>query len=92
MMMFFWVAMMQTVRFSEALASTYESTRRQNPEGHRHHPQRGETLKSDTADIYEEEKLRTVRLPDVLKINTVCFSETLVSTYESTRRQIPEEQ
>jgi hypothetical protein len=50
MMMFFWVLVpcrlvgfrasalkMETVCFSEKLASTDESTRRQNPEEHHHH-------------------------------------------------------
>jgi hypothetical protein len=39
---------METVCFSETLASTYESRRRQNPEHHHHHhhPHRRENLKS----------------------------------------------
>jgi hypothetical protein len=36
---------METVRFSETLASTDKSTRRQNPEQH-YHPHRRENLKS----------------------------------------------
>jgi hypothetical protein len=31
-------------------------------------------------------------MPEALKMVTVCFSETLASTDESTRRQNPEEQ
>jgi hypothetical protein len=37
---------METVGFSETLASTDESTRRQNPEEQHHHPHRRENLKS----------------------------------------------
>jgi hypothetical protein len=37
---------METVCFSETLASTNESTRRQDPEDHHHHPHRRENLKS----------------------------------------------
>jgi hypothetical protein len=63
--------------FSETLASTYESTRRQNPQ-EQHHPHRRENLKSD--------------IFSALKMETLYFSETLASTYESTRRQNPQEQ
>jgi hypothetical protein len=49
LMMFFWVLAealkMETACFSEMLASTGESTRRQNSEEH-HHPHRRENLKS----------------------------------------------
>jgi hypothetical protein len=41
---------METVRVSETLASTGESTRRQNPEDH-HHPHRRENLISRTLDL-----------------------------------------
>jgi hypothetical protein len=37
---------MDTVCFSETLASTEESTRRRNPEEQNHHPHRRENLKS----------------------------------------------
>jgi hypothetical protein len=56
MMLFFWVLSlssglnMETVCFSETLASTDESTRRQNPQEHHHHhhhPHRRDNLKSN---------------------------------------------
>jgi hypothetical protein len=44
----FRVLRMQTVRFSEILGSTYESTRRHNPEERHQHLHRRENLKSHT--------------------------------------------
>jgi hypothetical protein len=45
---------METVCFSETLASTDESTRRQNPEEEHYHPRHSENLKSHRPSIMLE--------------------------------------
>jgi hypothetical protein len=72
---------------SEMFVNFYQTTRRYNPEDSHLHTRRRENLKS-----YIKYKLIDVVLLGVsgLKMETVCFSETLVSTYESASRHDPE--
>jgi hypothetical protein len=59
LLFFFWflalALKMETVCFPETLASTYESTRRRNPEEH-HHPRSRENLKSHKLYIFSDLK------------------------------------
>jgi hypothetical protein len=52
---------MDPVWFSETMASTDESTRRQNPEEQHHHPHRSEKLKSHTVHLVVRMSERTVK-------------------------------
>jgi hypothetical protein len=45
---------METVCFSETLASTDESARPQNPEEQQYHPHRRENLKSQVNETWEQ--------------------------------------
>jgi hypothetical protein len=51
--------MVERICFSETLASTDESTRRQNPDHHHHHPHRCENLISHYSFIFNDVRVFT---------------------------------
>jgi hypothetical protein len=84
---------MEAVFFSETVVSTYESTLRHNPE--RLRPEHGDSIFLRNTGIYlrvyTASQHRRTSSSSALKMETEFFSETVVSTYESTRHNSPEQ-
>jgi hypothetical protein len=98
MTLFFWVVTpcrltlkMKTVCSSKTFVSTYEFTWHHNPEEEHRHPHRCDHLKSHI--ITQSLSLcQCQSLTSTVKMEVVCYSEMLVSTYMSIWHYYPEDQ
>jgi hypothetical protein len=70
--------MKETVCFSETLVSSYESTRRQNPEQQHRHPHRHENLKSHNILLSFKELLLIITVPRTKEILVVYNSPVVL--------------
>lgn len=86
MLLFCETLKMDTVCLSETLVSTYESTRRQSLEKHRH-PQRRDKLKSNTKIVYH---IPTETTTEYLFNDSVSYTAVIrgIMTWKDDSREI----